>query len=210
LSQFSKEWGFSWWGTAGCASRGTFGFITRIGVEDLVDENGDPISSGNHHQGVIKGSEGFPIICNSRNPYTRVLATFLDYKAAEEYREFESFVEECASATTDFSEHYENEWDEIGVEPTYKIRMEHLAEDVWNITPFLKAGEEKIRGAVADCFENNLYANENKYDKYIKSPNGVMVQDCKPYYNERTAKIVYEGYKKVFDFFGYERDSWLL
>lgn len=213
MSTFSKEWGFLWWGTAGCASRSTSGFISQIGVEDLVDEEG--ILKWNHHQGVIKGSEGLPVVCNSRNPYTRLLTTFKDLRVQyeEEHKdiEFEPFVEKYTSDIADFDNHYENEWDEIGVEPTYKLRMEHLVEDARNVTPFLKAGEEKIKEAITDCFEGvNDYGNENKYDEYITSPNGVRVQDCKPYYNEQTAKIVYEGYKKVFDFFGYERDSWLL
>lgn len=212
MSTFSKEWGFLWWATAGCASRSTEGFINQIGVEDLVNENGTPRM--NHNQAVTKGSEGLPVICNSRNPYTRLLTTFKDIKVEREEKhndiEFESFVEEYTSETENFDEHYEKEWDRIGVEPTYKLRMEHLAEDIWNVSPFLKAGEERIKEAIRNCFEENSHSHENKYDEYITSPNGVKVQDCKPYYDEHTAKAVYEGHKKVFDFFGYEKDSWLL
>ncbi len=213
MGNLSKNWGFVWWGTAGCASRTTKGILTRIGVDDL--RPWDVASKkflGNgfvHHQSLPEGSDGLPIICNSRNPYTRYLTSWKDLRVAGDERSFERYLKDSHAHCNDHDVHYAKQWSKLGVTPDYMIRMEHMAEDLRKAKPLLKKGKEALEEAIAEDVDSGP-ANENKLDSYIASPNGVKVQDCKPYYNQELADCVYENNKEVFDFFGYEKDSWLL
>ena len=221
---YSKDWKFVWWATAGCGSRSIERFLVQIGVSDLRDDEA-PIQNGSswsHRQGIPEGCEDFPVICNSRNPYTRLLSSWKDILVEQEENisdgavkghskmSFESYLAKKERFYPPEELHYEKEWAQIGVKPSYKLRMEHLVEDIYNVEPFMKAEKDKIERYINAYIMNNVHANENRYDEYIKSPNGVLVQDCKPHYTQELADMVYEEFKLVFDFFGYEKDSWLL
>lgn len=214
---YSKDWKFVWWATACCGSRSIERFLVEIGVPDLRDDE-VPLQNGyswGHNQGIPDGCDGFPVICNSRNPYTRLLSGWKDaLREREEEGKPKMPLEDYLVETERFSPpeelHYEREWAQIGVKPSYKLRMEHFAEDIWHVKPLMKAKKEEIDRYTSSWLKQNNHANENKYDEYIKSPNGVLVQDCKPHYTQELADTVYREFKEVFDFFGYEKDSWLL
>ena len=88
----SKEFGFVWWGTAGCGSRAVSIFMTHSGCEDLYNHNEDFLvwKTGpfTHAQGIPKGLEDLPIICNVRNPYSRAVSGYLDETREEGNKEY--------------------------------------------------------------------------------------------------------------------------
>jgi len=210
----SHKCGFIWWGTAGCASRSTSVFLYGCGCDDLSNlPEGIQIcvnGSHTHAQGIPEGYEDYPILCNVRNPYSRMVSGFLDVNVKENHDDlqniFKNYVIERTSEeirTQDFDHFYMGEWEQIGRRPDYLIRVEHMEEDLRNL-PMLPKGD-KFEEVIMGCVRNNRHKNENPHDEY----NGNH-QHYQKYYTQEIADIVYETHKEYFELGGYDKDSWKL
>ncbi len=94
------------------------------------------------------------------------------------------------------------QWKKIGREPDYIIRMEHMDEDVRNI-PVLMSLPQVDKGL--EYISENRFKGENPKDEYIGN-----IQHYQKYYNQELADLVYNNLKEYFDYFGYDKDSWVL
>ena len=208
----SKELGFIWWATAGCASRATSEYITQGGCTDLYNHIDKwkvwSEVAFTHQQGIPEGCEDYKIICNTRNPYSRAVSAYLDESEEKDNLWYkmpfgEWIVKSYFSKnrypneTPDF---YMNKWDEIGRKPDYIIKMEDMENSINNIPflcnlPYKDDAIEKLRF--------NGYKNENPNDEYVGE-----FQHFQKYYNQEIADLLYTNLKEYFDYFGYEKDSW--
>jgi len=164
-----------------------------------------------HAQGIPDGLEQLPIICNTRNPYSRAVSAFLDEtnnnKDALEYGySFDKWLREIyfkdGRYPESFDEFYMGQWKKIGREPDYIIRMEHMDEDVRKI-PVLMSLPQVDKGL--EYISENRFKGENPKDEYIGN-----IQHYQKYYNQELADLVYNNLKEYFDYFGYDKDSWVL
>jgi hypothetical protein len=208
----SKELGFIWWATAGCASRSTSMYMTTAGCNDLYNHlDGWYVwreGAFTHRQGIPEGYENYPIICNTRNPYSRAISAYLDESYEKDnlwyMMEFPEWLEKSyfnypryPDETPDF---YMNKWEEIGKEPTYIIKMEDMVGSIEKI-PMLNNLPNKEEGL--KFFKVNGHKYENPRDEYIGE-----FQHYQKYYTQDLADMFYEKLKPYFDYFDYDKDSW--
>ena len=211
----SKKRKIIWWGTAGCASRSFQGFLVGSGIDDLMNipEKCHIANecSHTHSQGIPKGCEDYTIICNTRNPYSRAISSYLD-EFVDNQREWSGKPYKEWLVDEYFAEHRKNgvdhfymlEWPEIGREPDYIIRMEHMEEDIRKCPILMESDPLRIEDALQSSIRTNNHKNENPKDEYIGN-----FQNFKKYYNQETADLVYNNLKQYFTKFGYRKDSWL-
>ncbi len=188
--------------------------MTHSGCEDLYNHNEDFLvwKTGpfTHAQGIPKGLEDLPIICNVRNPYSRAVSGYLDETREEGNKEygysFDRWLKEIyfiegryPESNDDF---YMGEWEKIGRRPDYIIRMENMKEDIEKI-PMLMKLPHLERGF--EYLSENRFKGENPRDEYIGN-----IQHYQKYYNQELADLVYNNLKDYFDYFGYSKDSWVL
>lgn len=211
----SEKYKFIIWATAGCGSRSCLSTLVRAGVDDLMNMNENfhfpNTGSFTHQQGIPKGYEDYPIICLTRNPYSRLVSAFLDEKRQflEKNPEFDYsfeywlykvyFIENrFPSSQSDF---FVDEWDSFVNSPKYFIRMENMEEDLKkiDILQSLDFSDEVLDALV----RKNNYANENEFDEYVGN-----FQKYQRFYNEELANFVYDNLKHYFEIFGYQKDSW--
>lgn len=211
----SKKYKFIIWATAGCGSRSCITAIIKAGVDDLINTVENflfPITGPfTHQQGVPESYENFPVICLTRNPYSRLVSAFLDEK--RQYLEqnpdydysFEYWLNNVYFVEGRFpgspADFFVEEWEQIGVIPKYFIRMENMEEDLKKIEIFkeLNFSEDVLE----DVVRKNNYAYENELDEY----NGNF-QKYQRFYTEEIANLVYTKLKHYFEIFEYPKDSW--
>lgn len=208
----SKELGFIWWATAGCASRSTSMYITYGGCDDLFNHvDGWYVwreGAFTHRQGIPEGCEDYKIVCNTRNPYSRAISAYLDESVEvggswfgmsfPEWLEKSYFADHrYPNETPDF---YMNKWEKFGREPDYIIKMEDMVGSIEKI-PFLNNLPHKERAL--QYLVNNTCKHENPRDEYIGE-----FQHFQKYYTQELADLVYGNLKEYFDYFGYDKDSW--
>jgi len=210
----SKKYGFVWWGTAGCGSRAVSVFMTHSGCDDLYNHNEDFLvwKTGpfTHAQGIPDGLEHLPIICNTRNPYSRAVSAFLDETREEGNKEygysFDRWLKEIYFVEGRYpishDEFYMTQWPKIGRNPDYIIRMEYMLEDIQKIPVFMSLPHLE-RGL--EYVSENRFKGENPRDEYIGN-----IQHYQKYYNQELADLVYNNLKDYFDYFGYLKNSWVL
>lgn len=211
----SKKRNIIWWGTAGCGSRSFQGFLVGSGIDDLINI---PVNchvgvecSHTHQQGIPKGYENATIICNTRNPYSRAVSSYLDEYVDRERdwggKKFKTWLKEeyfSGYRLNDIGHFYILEWDEIGREPDYIIRMEHMEEDIRNCPPLMVGDPERLEDALESTVRTNNHMNENPHDEYIGN-----FQHFQKYYDQESADLIYSHLEEYFTRFGYGRDSWL-
>lgn len=213
----SKKHKFIIWATAGCGSRSCMSALANAGVDDLLNITEDftfgytgPFT---HQQGIPDGYEHFPVICLTRNPYSRIVSAFLDEK-----NQFESYNPESeidysfdywleniyfteSRYPTSYPDFFVEEWEIIGKTPDFFVRMENMEIDLKNIPVLgnIVFTEENMNSQV----RFNNFMNENPLDEYVGN-----YQKYQKYYNEKNARFVYSKLKNYFDIFGYDKDSW--
>jgi len=211
----SKKYKFIVWATAGCGSRSCLSTLVKIGVDDLINMNENfhfPVTgSFTHQQGIPEGYEDYPIICLTRNPYSRIVSAFLDEKRQflkdnpDFDYSFEYWLNKIYFTENRFpssqSDFFVEEWDKFSNSPKYFIRMEHMEEDLKNIDILqnLDFSDENMDVHV----RINHYANENEFDEYVGN-----FQKYQRFYTQEIADLVYSKLGHYFEIFGYSKDSW--
>jgi len=211
----SHSWKFIWWGTAGCASRATQVFLVSSGCEDLrnYSENChiNNECSHTHNQGIPKGMEDYPIICNLRNPYSLSVSSWLDETIGEGHTsKGMSFSDWVLNSLTgehrisqDYPHYFINQWEDIGRRPNYFIRVECMEEDIKKI-PFIPKSE-RYEDSFNSMIRVNSFKNENPNDEYRGE-----FQNFQKYYTKELADRIYETHIEYFEIGGYDKDSWKL
>jgi len=211
----SKKRGIIWWATAGCGSRSFQVFLVSSGIDDLINVpercTVGQECSHTHAQGIPKGYENFKIICNTRNPYSRAVSSYLDEFVDTERgwggKPFKTWLKEdyfSDDRITNVDHFYMLEWKEIGREPDYIIRMEHMEEDIRRCPLLMNGDTDRIEESIESSVRFNNYKNENINDEYVGN-----FQNFQKHYDQESADLVYSHLKEYFIKFGYEKDSWL-
>ena len=182
-----------------------YDFFYRTKFERLPLPLCEPYHS--HGMEIFEGFEDYEVVCSIRNPYDRVLSIFTNLttvgsdevfsKGTREIfiRKFEYFVEEVF-AFTEYKKVVENvekypvfnnyisklSFDEFI--PTKFIRMENLTEDLNNLK-FLLESEKWNNGHYESFIKENKFISKKHYN-------------FTEVYTWKSAKLVYEFYKKIF------------
>lgn len=179
----SEQYKCLWIAPSRTASRNTSKVLRHFGFE----MNGKPVYFNNtynysHFIPDLNSFSDYKIICNARNPYSRVYSHFENYatKLREKNKEnFRTYVETKG-------------WEEVNlVQPILKktldyiLRMEHIKEDLSKI-PFIS---DKI--------------HENQLDTYLSQEK--KVSPWERFYDEDLKEIVYQTFKNHFIFWGYQK-----
>jgi hypothetical protein len=211
----SQKVGVIIWATAGCGSRSCTTALVKAGMDDMlnvVENFVFPVTGPfTHQQGIPKGFEKFPIICLTRNPYSRIVSAFLDEKRQYLEKEptfdysFDYFLKNIyliehryPNSQADF---FVEEWEKLNVRPNYFIKMEKMEEDLQNCE-YLK-NLKFTDDIFDDSIRKNNYAFENEYDEYEGN-----FQKYQKYYTQELADFVCSKIGHYFDIFGYSKESW--
>lgn len=208
---YSDKYKIVWLAPERCATRivshifKDYDFFYKSSSEGQSTSLCEPYHS--HGMKIFNGYEDYEIVCSIRNPYDRVLSIFTNLttvgsdqvfsKGTKDIfiRKFEYFVEEVFSFTeykklVENSEKYPIFNNYISkltfneLTPAKFIRMENLKEDLNKLT-FLSESEK---------WNSGHYENFIKENKFISKKN----YDFTQVYTWKSAKKVYEFYKKIF------------
>jgi len=159
---------------------------------------------------VPPGKEGYKILMQVRNPYSRAVSMWhlACFKQVENEliinKTFEEYINTQEGAVLD---RYENAVQQH--KPSIFVRYENFVEDIKNI-PFINFNDP----AVVEDFNAIILNNKYKYEG-VDDPRGDLKRtgnyaDWKFYYkqNESLANIIYNKYPEQFKLFGYSKDSW--
>ncbi len=131
----------------------------------------------------------YKIILCIRNPYSKYVSTWQLLK--DGYETFDQFIlsdynwTDVENNTIDICKKYNRNVD-------YLIRYENIDVDIVKLPYDLNFDLVKI----------------NSYKSDIKRVDDGKYSDYKIYYNQQLADIVFERNQNIFEFFGYEKDSW--
>jgi len=129
--------------------------------------------------------DGYQIICNARNPYTRVHSIFKNYytnMVNDKSKDFEYFVKNELDSVRFYDMIIRPKLDSV---PDYIIRVEHMLEDLKKL-PF-----------IYDVL------NERQLGYLVE--HGKIMESCENFYDQEMKDIVYGMLKYQFDTFGYEK-----
>ena len=140
----------------------------------------------------------YRLITTVRNPYSLLAAHYYMSKSSDGVEniklDFQKFLEDSLFR---FDWYREFLYGLNYVEISYKIRMENLIEDYYNL-PTIKKTKP---------FKENTLSNLLTLNTY-KSPNPLKNLDFRFFYNEDSADLVYYNFIKYFEIFDYDKNSW--
>lgn len=138
-----------------------------------------------HYCNAVDKYLGYELICNTRNPYSRVYAIFKNLYAVYVDKSKESFKKYLTQDLQNGQTINMVINPPIHIKPKYVIRLEHMTEDLLKL-PF-----------IFDVLTENqlrlLSSHEKPIDKWEE------------FYDEESKEIVYNMLKPHFDYFGYEK-----
>lgn len=179
----SEKYKCLWIAPSRTASRNTSKILTHYGFQ----LNGNPVFYNNkynysHFIPDLNSYPNYKVICNVRNPYSRVLSHFENYatKLKDKNKEnFRVYVETKG-------------WKEINLvqpilykKPEYTLRMENIKEDLLKL-PF-----------IFDVID------ENQLDEYLIPDTNSLPWEY--FYDDDLKEIVYRSFENHFIFWGYEK-----
>lgn len=128
--------------------------------------------------------DGYKVICNTRNPYSRVLSFFKNFYKTNEPKtkdEFEKFLDMVTGGFMNTMLVNPT----LSYKPDYLIRLEHMNEDLKKL-PFIYdlLSEKQI----------DLLTEHHK-----------PIDDWESFYNENTKELIFKLLEHHFIFFGYEK-----
>ena len=205
-----------WWASARCGSRAVSEVLKHYDffnyqLAPILQESSDiRYVSHSHLCNVPSEYSHYPILMQIRNPYSRMVSYWHLYCFKEINNELvvTKNFEEYVFGFENHPDHYEQSAKKY--KPACYIRYEHLNEDIKKI-PFIDMN------TVQYDFAENVLQNKYKYEG-VDDPRGDIRRnitdnryaDWQSYYvyNNKVADMVYDLYKKAFQEFGYEKDSW--
>jgi hypothetical protein len=138
-----------------------------------------------HYSKELDKYEGYKLICNTRNPYSRVYSLFKNFHSLSPDKSKESFKKYLIN---DLSRGQTNRMlnnPPHDIKPDYLVRVEYMTEDLLKL-PFIfdVLTEKQVR----------LFS-------YHEKP----IEDWEVFYDDESKNIVYNLLKYQFDLFGYEK-----
>jgi hypothetical protein len=193
-----------YWASPGCGSRSILGALNNTGEFDTYYEDPPDVYTFTHKQGFPPGKEDWKVVCAIRNPYTRVVSSFVREIVEDPGMVFKDYVlsKRYVNDTISFDPCYYNEWSKLK-KPDYFVRMENQVEDCLKIPEVknnLKISVEQFEAE----FSYNHYKNESPFCEYDEKDQ----QNTRKYFDKETADYVYNKEKIIFEIGNYRRDSW--
>lgn len=140
----------------------------------------------------------YKLIATVRNPYSLLVSHFYMFNGVEDLSKLKSSYKNFLESVL-----FSNQWyvDFLYglnyVNVSYKIRVENLAFDYYNLPIITKS---------------NHYKNKTMIDlinsKVNKSSNKLSLLDYRDFYDQSTADLVYYTFARYFEIFDYDKNSW--
>jgi hypothetical protein len=195
---YNKELDIEWWLPPRTGSRMTAQIIRKLGFEVV----------GHHHLFNSINSAECKIILNVRNPYSIIvsrykqffkknISTRYTYDLDSFYDFVKTYISWENSSPTPYN--YPKIFNTSPVKPYFKVRYENFINDLMSIDvinqnqDLIQPELEKLKVGKLAWRENSSMDTSIPYNQH---------------YSQESADLVYEHYKNLFIFDGYERDSW--
>lgn len=155
---------------------------------------------GAHNWEIPKEKSHYKIVCNVRNPYSRLTSIFflqsLHLKNFD--RDFKTWV---FSSFEDkyFFQNYQINFHENLPPVDFYVKIENFIDSIFLLS-FINFDDSTIKKTLEENILTNHYKDE--FSEFITR------KDWKQYYDEELASFVYEKLKIQFDMFKYEKNSW--
>ena len=156
----------------------------------------------NHSLQVPVEKSEYNIICNVRNPYSRVVSLFFLYKQNnKEEISFDFFVKNILGRLGGYYQVSIFEGLRYNSMSVNKfIRFENFVEEIYNLT-FIQKNKERLENVLKENILEDKFSHEFEH----LSNNS---KTWKNFYNEDLSEIVYTLVEEDFINFGYEKNSW--
>jgi len=207
-----------WWLPSRTGSRATVEIISRCNFWN--EQNKVYLSEQYTHSiGIPKGCEDYTIVCNIRNPYSKVLSIWHYNHVSQDAVTRKPIIEIPFSEFLEKRMFHASEERQIlqqARKPDIYIRLEHLPEDLRNRISFIDFNRNDLLEPMGNRIQQNAFTSDayidltlsNQHEFELKrDPTNPRVTDYKPYYTtQKQLDIVWEMYKDIFPEFGYSRD----
>jgi hypothetical protein len=167
-----------------------------------------------HTPFLFEGHEDYKLILTTRNPYAQHASNFLGFlnnlesvRSNMDYREhFSDYIFEDISHRKNFEVGSFDTvlcWGDVDKEITHQIRVENILEDYRKI-PFIKNSDLNLSGELEKILNKKIGNRIESSKPIIKR----FPTDWKEFWSEETADFFYSVHHKVFELWGYDKDSW--
>lgn len=201
----NRELKLIWWAPERCATKLTADIFKNFGFEVLDQKTGifTPLSETYHSHDIILPEEykDYSIICNTRNPYDKVLSFYLNYTSTgKNFVYFKNKKDELQEKIDRFTfelfeyainqkirinytmnvpvEKYVRKLHFNDVLPNHIIKMENLMEDFSKLD-FITQSKGWQIGRIQEMIEKNDYINERlfRFDELYTMNSAIRVFD---------------------------------
>ncbi len=157
-----------------------------------------------HSFGIPEGKEDYYLVCNIRNPYSRLVSLF--YMYMDSVNNFHLSFDKWVKGNFIHKEEEYNIFMSVRLKKLNKpvdkfIRIEKFEEDILSL-PFIKNNIETLKEVIKTNISENIFSSE--YENKM----GEKRKPWKSFYNQERADILYTKLKCEFDFFNYDKNSW--
>lgn len=146
----------------------------------------------NHACNLFLNHKNFTFISTARNPYSRIISSFVFLNKPEKYENSEWLEGQFQLSILNSQSLYPFIFNHRT--PDYFLRVESLYDDYLKI-PFIRNSELNISGKLKEMCDKKVNVTKGPYD-------------WRDYYNQDLADLVYYNLSKYFDLLGYDKDSW--
>lgn len=188
---YSDTWKCVWWGPMRTGSRAVSTVLGHLGFVNAV--TGKPLgkTAHSHELRFPAGREDYALVCSVRNPYMRMQSLYTHLRRQPPDRAtFPEFPDWLDRTIADHRP--EVFFDDLMRVPGEVIRLERLAGDLLRL-PMVRQAPASMRPDWERFIEHNGYADQHEDG---------------PAYTPALADLVLVAFRRQFDWFGYERESW--
>ena len=153
---------------------------------------------------IPEGKENYYLICNIRNPYSRMVSLY--YMYMDSVNNFNESFEKWVRSNFIFREEDYNIFLSVRLQKLKKpvdrfIKMETFEKDILSL-PFIQNNLDRLKNVIETKISSNVF--ENEYEDKM----GKKRKPWKSFYDQETADVLYSKLKCEFDYFNYDKNSW--